>query len=86
MKAIRAVTDAPKPRDSLIGRLIALPGRLIDGASAAFAEWRAEPETARRRSDEDLWLLLVASDPDGIWYPWHANERRPERGDAADSA
>jgi hypothetical protein len=27
--------------------------------------------------DEDIWPLLVASDPDGIWYPWPELRRRP---------
>jgi hypothetical protein len=30
--------------------------------------------------DEDIWPLLVASDPDGIWFPWPELYPRPADG------
>ena len=34
-----------------------------------------EDETSRE--DDDLWLLFLASDPEGTWYLWPDSARRP---------
>jgi hypothetical protein len=50
---------------------------------AAVAGWlaRLSPGLRSGRSeDEDLWLLL-ATDPDGIWYAWPNIERKAEIDD-----
>jgi hypothetical protein len=50
---------------------------------AAVAGWlaRLSPGLRSGRSeDEDLWLLLAA-DPDGIWYAWPEIERKAEIDD-----
>ncbi len=86
MRVVRALADTPQPphRASLIGRIVGLPGSIIAAAASGLARLRLAPELAGSRGDDDLWFLLLASDPDGIWYPWPAAYRRPQIDDTYD--
>jgi hypothetical protein len=55
--------------------------------ASAFARLHLAPGLGESdRSDEELWLLLAAGDPDGIFYPWAADYRRPQIDDPHDAA
>jgi hypothetical protein len=85
MRVVRASADRPgKPRaTSVVGRVAGLPGRAVAGFASRLARFHPASELGRERVlDEDLWLLLLASDPDGIWYLWPADERKAPLDDA----
>ena len=88
MKNVRAPADAPPPphRAGLLGRIAGLPRGAIAAAASVLSRTRLWPNLESERDDEDLWLLLIASDPNGIWYPWHADYRRPQIDDPHDAA
>ena len=78
MKVVKAFEDTPKPphRATLIGRIVGLPGSVIAAVVSGLARLHLAPDLDGDNGDDDLWLLLLASDPDGIWYPWPATGRR----------
>jgi hypothetical protein len=79
MRVVKASVDpAGQPRGTSIAGLVAgLPGRAISGFVSVLARFRPVPGLDRERVlDDDIWLSLLASDPDGIWYLWPADERK----------
>lgn len=78
MRAIQGQSVPPQPQNNP-GPLRRIRG-LRRRVGAAVTGWlaRLSPGLRSGRSeDEDLWLLL-ASDPDGIWYAWPDLERKTE--------
>ena len=70
MRVIRALEDAPRPprRATLVKRIVGWPGSAIAAAVSGLVRLRLAPGAGR--SEEELLLLLLASDPNGLWYPW----------------
>jgi hypothetical protein len=70
MRVNRAFEDAPQQpaTTSWFQRLLGVMTRLLERTFVP-------PHTALSRSDEEAWLILAASDPNGVWYPWPVVER-----------
>ena len=49
---------------------------------AALSSVRLAPQLDVQDREDDLWFLLLATDPDGVWLPWPAADRRPQIDDA----
>jgi hypothetical protein len=83
MSVDRALEDTPPgpartAPPGWIGRLKARLWEALRNRSEAFQfgpEYESDPEQA------DLWLMLLASDPDGMWRPWPATSRRHQLDD-----
>jgi hypothetical protein len=56
----------------------------MTAALAGLSRLRLAPQLDGENREVDLWLLLLASDPDGVWLPWPAADRRPQIDDAYD--
>jgi hypothetical protein len=83
MRRIRAFAHTPHPRRaSLISRVVGLPGSIVVAALAGLSRVRLAPQLDGESDENDLWLLLLATDPDGVWLPWPAADRRPQIDDA----
>jgi hypothetical protein len=84
MRNVRAFAETPHPphRASLVSRIVGLPGRVATAVLAGVSRLRLAPQLDGENRQDDLWLLLLASDPDGVWMPWPAADRRPQIDDA----
>jgi hypothetical protein len=78
---MRLLDDEPRRAPAgLLARVKRLPARACDALLSSLTRSRLAPG----RDDGDLWLLILASDPDGIWYPLPNAYRKPPYDDAAD--
>jgi len=83
MRRIRAFADTPRPRRaSLISRIVGLPVSVLAAALTGLGRLRLAPQLDSDAGEDDLWFLLLATDPDGVWLPWPAADRRPQIDDA----
>jgi hypothetical protein len=53
-------------------------------ALGGLSRLRLAPQLDGEDREDDLWFLLLAADPDGVWFPWPASDRRPQIDDAFD--
>jgi hypothetical protein len=84
MRSFRAQVETPRrrPRNSLIARIAGLPHGAVAAAVGGLGRLRLAPHLDGEAKEDDLWFLLLAMDPDGVWLPWTAAGERPGIDDA----
>jgi hypothetical protein len=78
MKEDRAAEDTPRsPARTALFRWITRPwARAVDAVGSKVTLFSFEPDD-ETDAEAELWMILLASDPDGTWYPWPGEVRRP---------
>jgi hypothetical protein len=84
MSSFRALAETPgrRPKTSLIRRIAGLPHGAVAAAASGLGRLRLAPHLDGEAKEDDLWFLLLAMDPDGVWLPWTAAGERPGTDDA----
>lgn len=84
MRLDRALEDTPQrpTRAAIFRRIAGLGAGALEAVRSATGFFRFEPQEDTDPELAELWLILLASDPDGTWYPWLGAVRRPKRDDA----
>jgi hypothetical protein len=83
MREERALQDAP-PCPAWIAsirRIVRLPSRAARAVCERVALFRFEPEGEPDPQLADLWLMLLATDPEGTWHAWPGASRRHQIDD-----
>jgi hypothetical protein len=83
MRVKRALRDAPSHRawTAPLRWLLRLPSRVSLGVSAWLEAFRFDQVNDNDPELADLWLTLLAADPDGTWHAWPGAVRRTQLDD-----
>jgi hypothetical protein len=84
MREDRALEDTPqRPTGIALFRWITRPwARALDVVGSKVALFSFEPDDETDAELAELWMILLASDPEGTWYPWPGEVRRPHFDDS----
>jgi hypothetical protein len=61
--------------------ILRLPSRVLRGISSKLAFFSFDSEEQTDPELAHLWLMLLASDPEGTWHSWPRTVRRPSVDD-----
>jgi hypothetical protein len=84
MRLDRAKEETPRrlTRTAPLRWIAGLRKRAQEAASSRVAFLNPDLEEENDAELADLWLMLLASDPEGVWYSWPAASRRPQLEDS----